>query len=82
MSNRTGTQAPASSRTQSQSQTQPAAAQQSGTQAIPHERIAMRAYDKWLKSGCKDGNDQQHWLDAEKELRAETQRLQGSNPRR
>jgi hypothetical protein len=37
----------------------------------PKERIAMRAYEKWLKGGCKHGRDQQDWIEAEKELRAE-----------
>jgi hypothetical protein len=39
--------------------------------AIPHERIAKRAYEKWLKSGCKHGCDKQNWLEAEAELRSE-----------
>jgi len=34
-----------------------------GTQ-VPREKVAMRAYEKWLKSGCKHGCDQQHWLEA------------------
>jgi hypothetical protein len=38
---------------------------------IPQEKIAMRAYDKWVKRGCKHGRDQQDWLEAEAELRAE-----------
>lgn len=36
--------------------------------AIPQERIAKLAYEKWLKGGCKHGCDQQHWLEAEAEL--------------
>ena len=38
---------------------------------IPHDRIAMRAYEKWLKSGCKHGCDQKNWLEAEAELKME-----------
>ena len=36
--------------------------------AIPYERIAKLAYEKWMKSGCKHGCDQQNWLEAEAEL--------------
>ena len=39
--------------------------------SIPQEKIAKRAYEKWLKGGCMHGCDQQHWLEAEAELRAE-----------
>lgn len=42
--------------------------------AIPQEKIAMRAYEKWLKNGCPHGCDQQHWYEAEAELRAEASR--------
>ena len=41
---------------------------------VPREKIAMRAYEKWLKSGCPHGCDRQHWLEAEAELRAEIAR--------
>ena len=41
---------------------------------VPREKIAMRAYEKWLKSGCHHGCDQQHWLEAEAELKAELSR--------
>jgi hypothetical protein len=34
----------------------------------------MRAYEKWLKSGCQHGCDRQHWLEAEAELKAEMTR--------
>jgi hypothetical protein len=39
--------------------------------AVPQEKIAQRAYEKWLKRGCTHGNDRQDWLDAEAELKAE-----------
>jgi hypothetical protein len=45
-----------------------------GTPAVPHEKIAMRAYEKWLKSGCQHGCDRQHWMEAEQELKAEMAR--------
>ncbi len=50
---------------------------------IPHEKIAMRAYEKWIQRGRPDGTDRQNWLEAEAELRAEYQRTGGlSNTRR
>jgi hypothetical protein len=41
---------------------------------VPHEKIAMRAYEKWLKRGCAHGHDKQDWAEAEAELRAEMMR--------
>jgi hypothetical protein len=41
---------------------------------IPHEKIAMRAYEKWVKRGRPAGSDRQDWYEAEAELRAEFQR--------
>ncbi len=38
---------------------------------LPRERVAQRAYDKWMKRGCKHGFDQQDWNEAENELRQE-----------
>lgn len=38
---------------------------------LPMEKVATRAYEKWLKGGCKHGCDQQHWYEAEVELRTE-----------
>ncbi len=38
---------------------------------VPHEKIAMRAYEKWVKRGQQHGNDLQDWVEAENELRAE-----------
>jgi hypothetical protein len=38
---------------------------------VPHEKIAMRAYEKWCQRGCPDGTHMQDWMEAEKELRAE-----------
>jgi hypothetical protein len=49
---------------------------------IPHEKIAMRAYDKWCKRGCPHGSDQQDWMEAEAELRAEMMRGPISSTRR
>ena len=42
-----------------------------GAMKVPHEKIAMRAYEKWCKRGCPHGQDQQDWIEAETELRVE-----------
>lgn len=44
------------------------------TLQVPHEKIAMRAYDKWCKRGRPGGSDKQDWLEAEAELRMEMSR--------
>ena len=41
---------------------------------IPHDRIAMRAYEKWMKRGCPQGTSVQDWVEAEAELVAEVSR--------
>ncbi len=41
---------------------------------VPHEKIAMRAYEKWCKRGQPQGTDKQDWIEAEAELRAEMMR--------
>jgi hypothetical protein len=41
---------------------------------IPHDKIATRAYEKWCKRGQPQGSQQQDWLEAEAELRAEMAR--------
>jgi len=46
---------------------------------IPHDKIAMRAYEKWMRRGCPPGGDVQDWLEAEAELRAEYARSGGSS---
>jgi Protein of unknown function (DUF2934) len=38
---------------------------------IAHEQIAQRAHAIWIQQGCRHGQDQQHWLEAERQLRAE-----------
>jgi Protein of unknown function (DUF2934) len=37
---------------------------------ITHENIARRAHQIWEETGRVDGNETQHWLQAERELRA------------
>lgn len=38
---------------------------------VSHEKIAQRAYEKWMKRGCTHGSDRQDWTEAEAELKAE-----------
>jgi Protein of unknown function (DUF2934) len=45
---------------------------------VPHEKIAMRAYEKWVKRGCPQGTDKQDWIEAEAELKAEYARNSGN----
>ena len=49
---------------------------------VPHEKIAMRAYEKWCKRGRPQGTDKQDWIEAEAELRAEMTRGNASSSRR
>jgi hypothetical protein len=51
--------------------TQTSQSGQSSTMAIPHEKIATRAYEKWCQRGCMHGTHQQDWMEAEMELKAE-----------
>lgn len=44
-----------------------------------HEQIQQRAYDLWEKAGHLQGRDEEYWLQAEAELRAEI-RTQGNGP--
>ncbi len=37
--------------------------------AVPREMIAERAYQIWQASGRLNGHDQEHWFQAERELR-------------
>jgi hypothetical protein len=46
---------------------------------VPHDKIAMRAFEKWCKRGRPQGTDKQDWLEAEAELRSEMNRT-GSVP--
>jgi Protein of unknown function (DUF2934) len=38
--------------------------------AIPPDKIAARAYEIWVAKGRPDGHDQEHWFQAERELRS------------
>jgi Protein of unknown function (DUF2934) len=47
--------------------------------SISHEKIAQRAYEKWVKRGRPAGTDVQDWVEAESELRAEMGRSTTTN---
>jgi hypothetical protein len=49
---------------------------------VPMDKVAKRAYEKWMQTGCKHGCDKQHWLEAEQELRAEMTRTGGTAQKR
>ena len=52
------------------------------TQEVPQisqEAIAKRAYEKFLARGCQDGQDVKDWLEAERELKAESFRQRTRN---
>ena len=56
--------------------------QQSNPVEVPHEKIAMRAYAKWIKRGQPQGSHLQDWLEAERELQAEYARASSTASRR
>src|SRR5271165_4201387 len=39
--------------------------------SISHKNIARRAHQIWEETGRRDGNETAHWLQAERELRAQ-----------
>ena len=39
------------------------------TTKLTHENISMRAYEIYVESGCKEGQDEQNWLQAQQELK-------------
>jgi hypothetical protein len=41
---------------------------------ISRELVAKRAHEIWVKNGCKHGQDEQNWLEAERQLKAEMSR--------
>jgi hypothetical protein len=51
------------------------------TDTIPHEKIAMRAYEKWVKRGRPQGTEMQDWIEAENELRSELAGMSGHGKR-
>jgi hypothetical protein len=49
---------------------------------VPHDKIAMRAYEKWCLRGRPQGTEKQDWIEAEAELRAEMMRSGSASSRR
>src|SRR5258708_36296622 len=48
------------------------------TASLPYEKIAARAYEKWVKRGRPHGTDKQDWIEAEAELKAEVSKTSGA----
>ncbi len=48
--------------------------QATGSATITQEQIARRAHEIWVQQGCRHGQDQQHWFEAERQLKAELAR--------
>ena len=64
----------AKARNQMTVNTPPSAPQRNGdatAATIDRERIANRAYERYMARGGADGQDLQDWLDAERELEQE-----------
>jgi DUF2934 family protein len=40
--------------------------------SLPHNLVAQRAYELFVRSGAQHGRDIEHWLTAEQELRSES----------
>lgn len=66
-----------STATQTQKNQAAQTTQANQTAQVPHDKIAMRAYEKWCKRGRPHGTDKLDWTEAETELRAEMTRPQG-----
>lgn len=52
----------------------PTATATSKTAMPTYEQIAQRAQEIWTKKGCLPGQDEQNWLEAERQLKAELTR--------
>ncbi|HSW00595.1 MAG TPA: DUF2934 domain-containing protein [Sedimentisphaerales bacterium] len=48
-----------------------AVASRAGEVMPTYEQIAQRAAEIWKKKGCLPGQDEQNWLEAERQLKAE-----------
>lgn len=57
-------------RTKAPATSKAAAGKTSPPASLPHEPVALRAYEIWKERGCPHGMDQDHWFQAERELRA------------
>jgi hypothetical protein len=56
----------------------PSTPKAAATVPVPRDKIAQRAYEKWVKRGRPSGTDVQDWLEAEAELQSEYARSQAS----
>lgn len=45
-----------------------------GVATLTYEQIAQRAQEIWIKKGRLPGQDEQNWLEAERQLKAELAR--------
>jgi hypothetical protein len=43
--------------------------------APTREQIAIRAFEIYMRNGCRPGTDEQNWLQAESELRQEGEKI-------
>ena len=43
---------------------------------LTHEDISKRAYEIYVKNGCKQGQNEQNWLQAEQELKNQSEWLE------
>lgn len=41
---------------------------------VAHDQIARRAHEIWIIKGCTPGQEEQNWLEAERQLKAELAR--------
>jgi hypothetical protein len=46
------------------------------TGVLTHEDISKRAYEIYVRNGCKEGQCEQNWLQAEQELKNQTEWLE------
>lgn len=61
---------PAATKT-SQTTANPQAAVSTKSKTPTYEQVAQRAREIWTKKGCLPGQDEQNWLEAERQLKAE-----------
>ena len=48
------------------------------TAVLTHEEIANRAYEIYVEKGCRQGQSEQNWLQAEQELKNQQHWLQAN----
>ncbi len=46
-------------------------AQATPEQGVVRPKIELRAYEIWVREGCPEGHDLEHWLRAEAEIAGE-----------